>query len=130
MSLTYGKYLHIDELMNLQQPRSEPAEHDEYLFIIIHQTYELWFKLLFIELEKVKADFSAGQTFPAISTLKRCRTIMKTLVGQVDILETMTPVSFVSFRDRLDTASGFQSVQFRALEFMLGYKRPEMIRLL
>src|SRR5215468_7464079 len=123
-SLTYASYLDLEKLLTLQKPRSSPAEHDEMLFIIIHQTYELWFKQLLHEFEKIKRDFSAGDLFGAIHTFKRARTIMKTLVSQVDILETMTPMSFSSFRDRLETASGFQSVQFREFEFMLGYKRP------
>jgi tryptophan 2,3-dioxygenase len=121
--LTYANYLDLEKLLTLQNPRSTPAEHDEMLFIIIHQTYELWFKQLLHEFEKIKRDFSAGDLFGAIHSFKRTRTIMKTLVGQVDILETMTPSSFSSFRDRLETASGFQSVQFREIEFMLGYKR-------
>jgi tryptophan 2,3-dioxygenase len=121
--LTYANYLDLEKLLTLQNPRSTPAEHDEMLFIIIHQTYELWFKQLLHEFEKVKKDFSAGDLFSAIHSFKRARTIMKTLVGQIDILETMTPSSFSSFRDRLETASGFQSIQFRELEFLLGYKR-------
>src|SRR5438552_5500437 len=120
--LTYASYLDLEKLLALQKPRSSPPEHDETLFIIIHQTYELWFKLLLHEFEKIKRDFSAGELYGAIHTFKRCRTIMKTLVGQLDILETMTPMSFTSFRDRLETASGFQSSQFRELEFVLGYK--------
>lgn len=128
MPLTYADYLKIDTLLSLQQPRSEPPEHDEQLFIVIHQTYELWFKLLLHEFEKIKRDFSAGDLWGAVHTFKRCRTVLKTLVGQIDILETMTPMSFASFRDRLDTASGFQSVQFRELEFALGYKRPDTLR--
>jgi tryptophan 2,3-dioxygenase len=123
VSLTYATYLQLDALLRLQQPRSHPPEHDEQLFIVIHQTYELWFKLLLHEFEKVKADFSGGDLYAAIHTFQRCRTVMKTLVGQVDVLETMTPSSFASFRDRLEDASGFQSVQFRELEFLLGYKR-------
>src|SRR5437868_6011107 len=126
--LTYANYLDLEKLLTLQKPRSTPAEHDEMLFIIIHQTYELWFKQLLHEFEKIKKDFSAGDLFGAIHSFKRTRTIMKTLVGQVDILETMTPSSFSSFRDRLEHASGFQSVQFRELEFLLGYKRPDVIR--
>jgi tryptophan 2,3-dioxygenase len=130
MALTYSNYLNLDKLLSLQEPRSRPPEHDEMLFIVIHQVYELWFKLLLHEFEKVRRDFSANDLFGAIHTFKRCRTVMKTLVGQLDILETMTPMSFTSFRDRLDTASGFQSVQFRELEFLLGYKRTEMLKLL
>lgn len=126
-ALTYAAYLQLDQLLELQQPRSSPPEHDETLFIVIHQTYELWFKQLLHELEKINRDFDANELFGAIHTFKRARTIMKTLVGQLDILETMTPMSFSSFRDRLDTASGFQSVQFRELEFLLGYKRAETL---
>ena len=126
--LTYAKYLHIDRLLALQEPRSIPPQHDETLFIVIHQVFELWFKEVLHEIEKIKVDFSRGDLFGAIHTFKRVRTIMKTLVGQLDILETMTPMSFSAFRDRLDTASGFQSFQFRELEFALGYKRADMLR--
>jgi tryptophan 2,3-dioxygenase len=125
--LTYANYLDLEKLLTLQNPRSTPSEHDEMLFIIIHQTYELWFKQLLHEFEKIKKDFSAGDLFSAIHSFKRTRTIMKTLVGQIDILETMTPSSFSSFRDRLETASGFQSIQFRELEFLLGYKRASTL---
>ena len=125
--LTYASYLDLQKLLTLQKPRSSPSEHDETLFIIIHQTYELWFKQLLHEFEKIKRDFSAGDLFGASHTFKRVRTIMKVLVAQVDILETMTPSSFSSFRDRLETASGFQSVQFREIEFALGYKRASTL---
>jgi len=128
MTLTYGDYLQIDDLLNLQRARSEPPEHDEMLFIVIHQVYELWFKLTLHEIEKLERDFTESDLYGAIHTFMRIRTIMKTLVGQLDILETMTPMSFTSFRDRLDTASGFQSVQYRELEFVLGYKRAEMLK--
>src|SRR5882762_9348027 len=129
-SLTYASYLDLEKLLTLQKPRSSPPEHDEMLFIIIHQTYELWFKQLLHEFDKIKRDFSAGDLFGAIHTFKRVRTIMKVLVAQIDIRETMTPSSFSSFRDRLETASGFQSVQFREVEFSLGYSRsPRMNKL-
>ncbi len=128
MALTYADYLKLDELLTLQEAKSVPPEHDEMLFIVIHQVYELWFKLLLHELEKVKRDFSANDPYAAIHTFKRMRTVMKTLVGQLDILETMTPMSFSSFRDRLETASGFQSAQFREVEFALGYRRPDVIQ--
>ncbi len=127
MTLTYGSYLQTDKLLSLQQAQSDPPEHDEMLFIIIHQVYELWFKQMLHEVEKIKRDFPGGDLYGAIHTFKRLRTIVKTLVGQLDILETMTPMSFTSFRDRLDTASGFQSVQFREMEFVLGFKRAEML---
>jgi tryptophan 2,3-dioxygenase len=128
MPLTYADYLALDRLLELQSPRSNPPEHDEMLFIITHQTYELWFKEILHELEKVQSDFVANRLFEAIHTMKRVRTIMKILVAQLDILETMTPMSFTSFRDRLDTASGFQSYQFREMEYLLGYKRGDMLR--
>jgi tryptophan 2,3-dioxygenase len=128
MSLTYASYLHLDELLSLQQPRSDPPEHDETLFIIAHQAYELWFKLQLHELEKICADFRNNHLYGAIATFKRVRTIMKVMVEQIDILETLTPMSFSSFRDRLETASGFQSSQFREFEFLLGYKRADMLR--
>ena len=127
MTLTYGDYLQIDDLLNLQRAQSDPPEHDEMLFIVIHQVYELWFKQVLHEVEKIKRDSSEGDLYGLIHTFKRCRTIMKTLVGQLDILETMTPMSFTSFRARLDTASGFQSLQYRELEFALGYKREKML---
>ncbi len=128
MDLTYSTYLHIDQLLNLQEPRSRPEEHDELLFIVTHQVYELWFKLQLHELEKIRRDFCANHLYGAIATFKRVRTILKVMVEQVDILETLTPMSFRSFRDRLETASGVQSVQFREFEFLLGYKRPETLR--
>jgi tryptophan 2,3-dioxygenase len=128
MTLTYADYLHLDELLELQRPRSEPPEHDEMLFIIVHQAYELWFKLLLHEFEKVRDDFRRDHLYGLIATFKRNRMIMKVMVEQIDIVETLTPMSFNSFRDRLETASGFQSVQFRELEFLLGYKRAAMLR--
>ncbi|MCP3902609.1 MAG: tryptophan 2,3-dioxygenase [Planctomycetes bacterium] len=130
MTLTYTTYLKLPELLELQQVQSQPAEHDELLFIVIHQTYELWFKLMLHELEKFNRDLSAGDLYAALPTIGRCRTIMKTLVGQLDIIETMTPMSFASFRDRLETSSGFQSTQFREAEFLLGYKRRDVLRYL
>ncbi len=126
MALTYADYLKLPELLDLQRPRSDPAEHDEMLFIVIHQVYELWFRLVLHETEKLNRDLSANEVYQAIATLKRIRTVWKTAVQQLDILETMTPLSFASFRDRLETASGFQSVQFRELEFAWGYKRAEL----
>ena len=126
MTLTYQDYLQIGKLLDLQVSRSDPPEHDETLFIIIHQTYELWFKQFLHEMDRAEQCMLDGDLWGCIATLKRMRMVMKTLVGQVDILETMTPLSFVSFRDRLETASGFQSYQFRELEFRLGFKREAM----
>jgi tryptophan 2,3-dioxygenase len=127
-SLTYAQYLALDGLLDLQVPRSDPAEHDETLFIIIHQTYELWFKQMLHELDRAGTLLRAADIWAALHTLRRVRTILKTLVGQVDIIETMTPQSFESFRTRLDTASGFQSMQFRELEFRLGIKREAVLK--
>jgi tryptophan 2,3-dioxygenase len=121
-AVTYGSYLHVDDLLNLQRPRSEGPEHDELLFIVIHQVYELWFKETLHELDYVKRLFEADDSHRAQHTLKRILTILKVLVAQLDILETMTPLEFLSFRERLEAASGFQSDQFRQLEFALGRK--------
>jgi tryptophan 2,3-dioxygenase len=125
--LTYARYLKLEQLLRLQVPASDPPEHDETLFIVIHQVYELWFKLLLHEFDRVRIDFTAGHLFDAIATWKRVRMVLKTLVAQIDVLETMTPMSFLTFRDRLEAASGFQSIQFRELEFLLGHKRPAML---
>jgi tryptophan 2,3-dioxygenase len=124
-AMTYGSYLQVDRLLDLQNPRSVPEEHDELLFIIIHQVYELWFKEVLHELDEL-ADHLQGDR-PALSghQLKRVLKIFKTLVAQMDVLETMTPMEFVSFRSFLASASGFQSAQFRELEFLLGLKAPE-----
>ena len=127
MALNYLDYLKVPQLLTLQEPKSDPAEHDEMLFIVIHQVYELWFKLLLHETDKIKRDLSAGDLYGAIGTFKRVRTVMKTLVEQLDILETMTPMSFSAFRERLESASGFQSVQFREMEFVLGHKRRQIL---
>ena len=127
MPLTYGKYLHLDELLAAQQPLSDGPEHDELLFIVIHQVYELWFKQILHELDRLQVVLEAGDTHHALTGLKRVLTILKTLVAQVDILETMTPTSFSSFRTRLDTASGFESLQFRLVEFALGHKRESAL---
>ena len=127
MSLNYSTYLRLPELLDQQRPLSAPQEHDELLFIVIHQTYELWFKLILHEFAKINRDFSTNDLYGAIASFRRVRTVMKTLVAQVDVLETMTPMSFNSFRDRLETSSGFQSYQYRELEFVLGYKRPNVL---
>jgi tryptophan 2,3-dioxygenase len=121
-ALTYGRYLQIDELLDLQRARSEGPEHDELLFIVIHQVYELWFKQLLHELDRVVLLFRDGDAHRAQHTLRRVLTILKVMVAQLDILETMTPLEFLSFRARLEAASGFQSNQFRQIEFLLGAK--------
>jgi len=127
MPLTYGSYLRLDELLALQTPVSDGPEHDEMLFIIVHQVYELWFKEILHELRRLQELLEAGDAVRAQHTLKRVLTILKVLVAQLDVLETMTPLEFLTFRDRLETGSGFQSHQFRALEFMLGFKRRSAV---
>ena len=127
-ALTYGSYLRVDDLLSLQQPHSSGPEHDELLFIVIHQVYELWFKQLLHELDRVRLLLTADDTHRAQHTLKRILTILKVLVAQLDILETMTPLEFLSFRARLEAASGFQSDQFRQIEFALGSKNDRAIR--
>jgi tryptophan 2,3-dioxygenase len=126
-AITYGTYLKIDELLSLQQPRSEGPEHDEMLFIVIHQVYELWFKELLHELDRVSRLLTDDEPHRAQHTLKRVLTILKVMVAQLDILETMTPLEFLSFRERLAAASGFQSDQFRQIEFVLGGKSEKAI---
>lgn len=125
---TYTTYLRVNELLQLQSPKSSPVEHDEMLFIIIHQVYELWFKQLLHELDYLSESLRQNDASQAGQTLKRMLTILKTIVSQVDILETMTPIGFNSFRTFLDAASGFQSVQFRELEFALGHKHANMLK--
>ncbi len=127
MKLTYTNYLKIDELVELQQLKSNPEEHDEMLFIIIHQTYELWFKQILHEFGKLRKELETGNTWNSVKTLRRILTIMKTLVSQVDILETMTPLEFNSFRAFLGQSSGFQSLQFREVEILCGLRLPLMI---
>ncbi len=118
-AITYISYLKVDELLELQQPESD-GEHDEMLFIVIHQTYELWFKQILHEIAELQRTLERGDTHRSLAILGRVRTIMKTCVGQLDILETMTPLQFNTFRGRLQSASGFQSAQFRELEAVLG----------
>ena len=124
---TYGEYLKIDELLALQQPLSRAPEHDEMLFIVIHQVYELWFKEILHEVDYLQELLSRNEGIRAGHTLKRVLTILKVMVAQLDILETMTPLEFLSFRARLEAASGFQSDQFRQVEFVLGAKSDAAI---
>ncbi|MCL4299255.1 MAG: tryptophan 2,3-dioxygenase [Anaerolineae bacterium] len=127
MTVTYANYLKLDQILSAQQPLSEGPEHDEMLFIVIHQVYELWFKQVLHELDYVRQLLVANDTPRAQHTLRRILTILKTMVAQIDILETMTPLEFLSFRHRLESASGFQSHQFRELEFVLGHKRRAVL---
>lgn len=125
-ALTYTSYLAVDELLQLQKPLSDGPEHDEMLFIIIHQTYELWFKQLIHEFTQAQRALESGDTHYALSILGRIRTIMKVCVAQVDILETMTPLQFNAFRGYLASSSGFQSAQFRKVEALLGRRDNRM----
>ncbi|MEM7343547.1 MAG: tryptophan 2,3-dioxygenase family protein [Chloroflexota bacterium] len=126
-AVNYTSYLELDKILGAQTTKSDGPEHDEMLFIIIHQVYELWFKQLLHELDYVSQGLQANDTLRALHTLRRMLTILKTVVSQIDVLETMTPLEFNAFRSSLDTASGFQSIQFRELEFALGYKRLSIL---
>jgi tryptophan 2,3-dioxygenase len=132
--LTYGSYLRIPELLAQQVPEVSPPAHDELLFIIVHQTYELWFKQLLHELTAVRdamlnegSDAAGRQIWLARHLLHRVHVIERLLVSQIDVLETMTPQDFLEFRAALAPASGFQSVQFRELEFLSGAKDPNFV---
>ena len=120
--LTYGGYLRVDELLAQQVPQADPPAHDELLFITVHQVYELWFQQLLFELETVRDAMMTGETWRARHLLRRVHVIERLLIEQVDVLETMTPQDFLEFRANLAPASGFQSVQFRELEFLSGCK--------
>ena len=134
--LTYSSYLKVPELLELQQPQSSPPHHDEMLFILVHQTYELWFKELLHDLDAVVANLrSAGaapqsrdEVYEAARLLRRCTEITRVLVEQFTILETMLPTHFLAFRGLLEPASGFQSEQFREIEFLCGLKDEKMLR--
>ncbi|RKS73357.1 tryptophan 2,3-dioxygenase [Actinomadura pelletieri DSM 43383] len=117
-ALTYGGYLRLDDLLSCQDPRTEA--HDELLFVIIHQVYELWFKQILHEAALLQRRLEEGNSAGSLHTARRIAKILKTVVGQLDILETMTPRQFAAFRDELGTSSGFQSDQFREIEAVLG----------
>src|SRR5262249_43019076 len=125
--LTYNSYLKVDELKELQICQSNPPHHDEPLFIIIHQSYELWFKLILHELDTVFELLAADNVRRSIFYLRRVVAILKLLVDQIHILETMSPKDFLGFRYNLNPASGFQSSQFREIEFAGGLKEPRML---
>ena len=118
--LSYGSYLQVQQLIELQKLLSDPPQHDELLFIVIHQVYELWFKQLLHELDAVIRHLDADEPLGAHRLLGRCVEIERVLIAQIKVLETMTPNDFLTFRDRLMPASGFQSAQFRALEAVAG----------
>lgn len=134
--LTYSSYLQVPELLQLQHPQSSPQHHDELLFIIVHQTYELWFKELLHDLDAVVRNLreagenpeSHDEVYEAARLLRRCTEITRVLVEQFTILETMLPTHFLAFRGKLEPASGFQSEQFRELEFLCGLKDEKMLR--
>ncbi len=127
--ITYGSYLMVPQLLSLQQTLSKPEHHDELLFIMAHQVYELWFKQILHELESVATYLDADQPERATQLLERVHVIQKLLIDQIAVLETMFGVEFNKFRDNLRPASGFQSVQFRLLEFLAGAKNPRMAEL-
>jgi tryptophan 2,3-dioxygenase len=126
--LTYGAYLRLADLLDQQVAESSPPAHDELLFITIHQVYELWFKLLLLELTDARDRMLAGETYLPRMRLERCRTVERVLINQVDVIDTMTPQDFVAFRNLLAPASGFQSVQFREIEFLSGLKDGGYLR--
>ena len=123
--LSYGTYLKVRELLDLQNGLSE--EHDELLFIVAHQVYELWFKVVLFELEAARDRIDSDDIFFALHYLKRVHVVEKLLVEQIEILETMSPQDFLAFRSQLAPASGFQSVQFREIEFLSGLKEPKYL---
>ena len=128
--LTYSSYLRLTELLDLQSPQSRLAgreEHDEMLFIVVHQVYELWFKQLLHEIDHVIERLDDDDPVRATRGLRRMLAILKVMVSQMDVLETMSPLEFLSFRERLEASSGFQSAQFREFEFVLGHKRTHVI---
>lgn len=125
--LTYGSYLRLPGLLAQQVPQADPPAHDELLFITVHQVYELWFQQLLHELAAVRDSMLAGQTWRAGHLLRRAHVIERLLIAQVDVIETMTPQDFGEFRSSLAPASGFQSVQFRELEFLSGLKDERFV---
>jgi tryptophan 2,3-dioxygenase len=126
--LTYGGYLAVPELLSLQRLRSEPPVHDELLFITVHQAYELWFKQLIFELESIRDRMIAGDAVRARHYLTRVHAIERVLIEHIEVLQTMTPQDFLEFRSLLSPASGFQSVQFREVEFVSGLKDRRYLR--
>src|SRR5881394_2133408 len=126
--LSYNKYLRVPELIDLQTCLSSPAHHDELLFITVHQAYELWFKQILHEIDAATTLMKDDRDFEATQSLRRIVEIEKLLIAQIHILETMSPVRFLGFRDELNPASGFQSMQFREIEFSSGLKDEKIIR--
>ncbi|MGK5678224.1 tryptophan 2,3-dioxygenase [Actinoplanes sp. URMC 104] len=129
VNLSYGRYLHLDELLNAQHPVSVPEHHDELLFILQHQTSELWLKLVLHELREVTRRLGKDDLRPALKGLARVKHIQRTLTEQWSVLATLTPSEYAEFRSFLGTSSGFQSYQYRAVEFILGNKDRRMLSL-
>ena len=125
--LSYGSYLRVPELIQLQTLQSDPPAHDELLFITVHQVYELWFKQLLFELEGVRDAMLGGRAGRARHLLGRVHAIERVLIEQIPVLETMSPQDFLEFRTHLAPASGFQSVQFREVEFISGLKNERYL---
>jgi tryptophan 2,3-dioxygenase len=125
--LSYNKYLRVQDLINLQDCLSDPAHHDELLFITVHQAYELWFKQILHEIDASIALIQEDRLAAATRAIRRVVEIEKLLVNQIHILESMTPISFLGFRDQLNPASGFQSMQFREIEFSSGLKDERIL---
>src|SRR5688500_11051673 len=129
VNLSYGAYLHLDQLLSAQHPVSRPVHHDELLFIAAHQTSELWLKLVLHELRAVRDRLQADELRPALKGLARVKHIQRQLTEQWSVLATLTPSEYAEFRRFLGTSSGFQSYQYRAVEFVLGNKNRAMIQL-
>lgn len=127
-ALSYNKYLKVEDIIQLQETLSEPTSHDELLFIVIHQTYELWFKQILHELDATIGWLNEDRIFRANHSLRVVLSIEKILVNQIHILETMAPIGFLEFRNKLNPASGFQSMQFRELEFVSGAKDEKILK--
>ena len=125
--LSYNEYLKVPELISLQKTLSDPTSHDESLFIIIHQTYELWFRQILHEIDATVKWLDEGRPFRVNHSLRAVTSIEKILVSQIHILESMAQIGFLEFRDKLNPASGFQSMQFREIEFVSGQKDERML---
>ena len=125
--MSYGDYLRLDQLLSAQQPQSQPPQHDELLFIVQHQTSELWLKLMVHELRSARALLADDQLAPALKRMARVKNIQHVLTEQWDVLATMTPSEYALIRPFLATSSGFQSAQYREVEFLLGNKNPDMV---
>ena len=127
-SMSYGDYLALDQLLTAQHPRSEPPQHDELLFIVQHQTSELWLKLMLHELRSARSLLASDELSPALKRLARVERILEVLTEQWSVLATLTPSEYAEIRPFLATSSGFQSWQYRAVEFLLGNKNADMVR--